>query len=58
MDVVVTVMRPEEPVNSVPMIEAEAEGRNTAEAMTAQQITPNRTTCLFSIFCFPPLALD
>jgi hypothetical protein len=52
MEVVVTVTRPAEPVNSVPMTPAAAEGRNMAEATTAQQIIPNFTTCLFSIVLF------
>jgi len=49
MEVVVTVIKPEEPVNNVPITPAEAEGSNTTEAITAQQIAPNFGTYLFSI---------
>jgi hypothetical protein len=41
MEVVVTVIWPEEPVNSVPMTPAEAEGANVAQASTAKLKAPN-----------------
>jgi hypothetical protein len=51
MEVVVTVIRPEEPVNSVPMTPAEAEGANVAKANTAKLKNPNFSTfCFFNVF--------